>query len=172
MLISWGFLLPLGVSIAKFMRHRDPLWFRLHRGIQITGTALAIAGFLIAITQFSVFEPGYFARAKIHGFMGLFVMTLGIWQPINAYFRPHKDKTGVVSRERQRWEMLHKGSGYAAIFVALPTIVLGTTLVGGSSGTIFQVMFGILLTALCVAAAYARVSSDDTTPKGTDVEMK
>ena len=61
-MMSWGFLLPSGIVIAKFMRHRDPLWFRLHRAIQVTGILFAIAGFLIAITQFSVyFNSGYFA---------------------------------------------------------------------------------------------------------------
>ena len=35
MVTSWGLLLPMGVLIAHFLRHRDPTWFVIHRGIQV-----------------------------------------------------------------------------------------------------------------------------------------
>merc|ERR1712038_1850757 len=34
MLIGWGWLLPSGAVIAKFGRHRDPLWFNIHKMLQ------------------------------------------------------------------------------------------------------------------------------------------
>ena len=127
MVTSWGLLLPMGVLIAHFLRHRDPMWFLIHRAIQVTGVCLALSGFIIAVTQFSVFHPGYFAVAQAHGYMGCIVMTIGFFQPINAYFRPHKGKEHPRSEKRKYWEWLHKGSGWFAIFLAVPTICIGTT---------------------------------------------
>ena len=57
MLISWGFLLPLAYRLRVLCVTGIHFGFD-SRGIQITGTALAIAGFYGAITQFSVFRPG------------------------------------------------------------------------------------------------------------------
>jgi hypothetical protein len=48
--LAWGFFLPLGVVIARFMKGtRPPLWFHLHRICQITGIVLTIAGFGLAM---------------------------------------------------------------------------------------------------------------------------
>ena len=155
MMASWGVLLPSGVLIAHFLRHRDPLWFKLHRAIQVCGLCLALAGFIIAVTQFDVFAQGYYAPAQAHGSCGLVVMVLGLLQPINAYFRPHKDKAALKpTPARQRWEWLHKGSGWFAILLSVPTIIVGTTLAGGSNTLPFQIAYGIvvalLLTMICL----------------------
>ena len=142
MVTSWGVLLPSGVLIAHFLRHRDPLWFKLHRAIQSVGICLAIAGFTIAVTQFNVFGPGNSAGRQAHGYMGCVVMVLGVLQPINAYFRPHANVP--KSAIRVKWEWLHRGSGYFAILLAVPTIWLGTS-IAGLVGTSFQVSYSILL---------------------------
>ena len=60
MLVSWGVILPMGVLAAHFLRHRDPTWFKAHRAMQTIGLLCALGGFIIAITQFSVFAPGYY----------------------------------------------------------------------------------------------------------------
>ena len=39
-----------------------------------------------------------------HGSMGLVVMIIGLLQPINAYFRPHKDKNHPITKNRQLWQ--------------------------------------------------------------------
>ena len=46
---------------------------------------------------------------------------------------------------------LHKGSGYFAIFLAIPTIILGTTLAGGSRTLSFQITYGIFIILLVLA---------------------
>ncbi len=33
--LSWGVLLPMGVIIARYLRHKDPLWFKIHRACQV-----------------------------------------------------------------------------------------------------------------------------------------
>jgi hypothetical protein len=64
MIVSWGLLLPAGVIIAHFLRHRDPTWFLIHRALQYFGIICAVSGFIIAVTQFSVFSPDYYAPGK------------------------------------------------------------------------------------------------------------
>ena len=65
-------------------------------------------------------------QAQAHGAMGLIVMILGLLQPLNAFFRPHNQPGEEKSKHRQYWEYVHKGSGYFAIVLAVPTIFLGT----------------------------------------------
>ena len=51
MLVGWGFLLPMGVTIAKTMRHRNPLWFKVHRACNVLGLVFATVGFIIALVR-------------------------------------------------------------------------------------------------------------------------
>ena len=127
MIISWGFLLPSGTLIAKFFKHRpDGLWYKLHRGIQMLGLSLAIAGWIYALINFNVFLDYGFNNRR-HGICGMVVMVLGILQPLNAIIRPHAPKEGATkSTKRFAWEIWHKTSGWIAVILAVPTIVLGT----------------------------------------------
>jgi len=113
--LSWGFLLPIGVFIGRFGRAKNPLWFKLHRGIQSVGLLLAIAGFLAAMFMVS---GGKFLAVP-HSLIGVAVTFIGIQQPLNAYFRPHKVAGEPTSRSRSRWEAWHKYSGRLAIVLGL-----------------------------------------------------
>ena len=94
--------------------------------------------------------------------MGIIVMTLGLLQPINAYFRPHKDKTLGPTSARKKWEWLHKGSGWFAIILAVPTIVLGTTLAGGTRTTSFLIAYCVLaIVATLLLFVFRRKSIED-----------
>jgi uncharacterized protein YjeT (DUF2065 family) len=79
------------------------------------------------------------------------VMTLGILQPINAFFRPHPAEEGKpVPPWRRTWELMHKGSGYAATCLGLVAIVLGTTLVATKTAQgVFLALAGCLVLYLC-----------------------
>lgn len=35
MFIGWGVLLQAGAFIARYFRHKDPWWFKMHRGLQV-----------------------------------------------------------------------------------------------------------------------------------------
>ena len=130
MMVSWGFLLPSGTLIAKFYKHRpDGLWFKLHRAIQTLGLILALAGWIIALVNFNVFKD-YGYRNFQHGVLGMVVMILGILQPLNALIRPHAPESEDEAKSTMRvaWEIWHKASGWLAVVLAVPTIVLGTML--------------------------------------------
>ena len=122
-----GLLLPMGVLIAHFLRHRDPMWFLIHRAIQVTGICLALSGFIIAVTQFSVFHPGYFAVAQAHGYMGCIVMTIGFLQPLTPIFVHIKVRSIHVVKNVNTGNGSTKDQGWFAIFLAIPTICIGTT---------------------------------------------
>ena len=132
----------MGVLIAHFLRHRDPTWFVIHRGIQFCGICFALSGFIIAVTQFSVFHPGYFAVAQAHGYMGCIVMTIGFLQPLNAYFRPHKSKEHPRSEKRKYWECY---KDRVVLFLPIPTICIGTT-----TGEISRYSFKLLRSFIAI----------------------
>ncbi len=82
MAVSWGFLIPLGMIIARTLKDREPLWFHLHRACMMAGLALGLAGFVIAVTLFETDGNVY------HRNLGIAVMALGLAQPLNAAIRP------------------------------------------------------------------------------------
>src|SRR5690606_27551325 len=85
MFLGWGVFLQAGAFIARYFRHKDPWWFKMHRGLQMVGLLFAVIGFAFGIASV---QSKHFSFA--HGALGLIIMILGISQPINAYFRPHK----------------------------------------------------------------------------------
>jgi hypothetical protein len=129
MMVGWGLMLPSGVIIAKFLKHRpDGLWFRIHQPLQITGLIFTLTGWIIALVNFNVFgDKGY--TNYYHGVMGCTVMAAGLFQPINAFLRPHPPSEGQEkSAFRLLWEITHKTLGWGTILLAVATISLGTTI--------------------------------------------
>ena len=120
MLAAWGFFLPTGALMPRLLRAHAPLWFRLHIAFQIFGLAVALAGWCIALTQFKVFDEGAPDKPRIHGTIGMVVMSLGVLQPVNALMRPHKPTPGEnKSVLRTIWEVWHKGVGVSAIILSI-----------------------------------------------------
>ncbi|CAB9515782.1 b561 and DOMON domain-containing protein [Seminavis robusta] len=145
MLIGWGWLLPSGVIVAKFFKHRpDGLWFQIHRACQIIGLLCTILGFAIGVNNFDAFG----AKGEIsytHAVLGTTTMVLGMFQPLNAFIRPHKNEEGEApSALRTVWELVHKGCGYSAIVLAVATIGIGTTLLPTENDQrAYQMAYGI-----------------------------
>mmetsp|Transcript_17545 Transcript_17545/g.26257 ORF Transcript_17545/g.26257 Transcript_17545/m.26257 type:complete len:394 (-) Transcript_17545:79-1260(-) len=153
MLIGWGFLLPSGVIIARLARHRPgSLWFKAHIIIQPFALLLTIIAWSIALHNFRALESGKAAgKSYTHAVFGMITMVIGIFQPINAIFRPHPPAEGESkSVLRLTWEIVHKALGYAAAFILAPvTIVLGTQLVPNpKDGEGFQIAYGVFAIVL------------------------
>merc|ERR1712013_147939 len=145
MLIGWGVLLPSGVIVAKLFRHRPGgLWFKIHRTCQTLGLVCVIAGFAIALSNFDVFSAKS-GLSYIHGSLGATVMSMGMFQPLNAFIRPHPNQEGKeLNIKRTIWEIIHKGTGYGAIFLAVVTISIGTTLLPDiDDQKYYQMSYGI-----------------------------
>ena len=152
MMTSWGVLLPLGVISARFLKYQGgdpPTWFKFHRQLQITGLTLAVIGWVVALSQFDVFRAGG-GTSFIHGVLGMLVMTLGILQPIGAFFRPHAPQPGEPrSTARRVFEIAHKGGGYTAVTLAVFTILLGVTRPSiPLAQTVFMLLYILILCSL------------------------
>lgn len=150
MLIGWGLMLPAGVLTAKFGRGILPKgwWFKIHRPLQFCGVIVGLAGFLIAVIIFDVFHG--FSSQSLHGGIGIFITILGVGQPLNAYFRPHKQEGHPVPKARVYWEYLHKGNGWTAVTLSVFQIFLGTTILPNSN-LAFQIVYILIIVGL---AAY------------------
>ena len=119
MLLGWGVLLPAGVLIARYLKWKGKIWIKLHIGMQILGLAFGIAGLALALVQFGPLGGSLGG----HGLMGLLVSVLGVLQPINGFLRPNKGK--IQTPRRRAWEAVHKGLGWLALALAVPTLVTG-----------------------------------------------
>eukprot|EP00550_Attheya_septentrionalis_P008207 CAMPEP_0198297912 /NCGR_PEP_ID=MMETSP1449-20131203/38846_1 /TAXON_ID=420275 /ORGANISM="Attheya septentrionalis, Strain CCMP2084" /LENGTH=403 /DNA_ID=CAMNT_0043999017 /DNA_START=153 /DNA_END=1364 /DNA_ORIENTATION=+ len=146
MLIGWGFLLPSGAIMARLFKHRpDGLWFKIHIFVQTLGLLLAGIGFIIALRNFDTFNGKDHIKGYAHAVMGTTVMVLGFLQPLNAMIRPHAPQEGAPkSTLRVIWEIVHKGSGWTAIALAVCTISIGTTLLPQMDDQrTFQLAYGL-----------------------------
>lgn len=121
--------------------------------MQPLGLVFVTVGFLIALFNFDVFSAGS-GISFIHGSLGSAIMALGLFQPLNAFVRPHPNEEGQPRNvKRTIWEFVHKGCGYGACLFAVLNIIIGTTLLpnvndqskyqmayGIGAGTIFTVL--------------------------------
>eukprot|EP00606_Chrysophyceae_sp_TOSAG23-5_P000064 GSChrysophyteH2.ASY1.ANO1.230.1 assembled CDS len=163
MMVSWGLLLPLGVISARFLKYQGgepPVWFMYHRPLQISGLLLAIVGWIVALTQFDVFRAGG-GTSFVHGVLGMLVMTLGILQPIGAYFRPHAAHAGEApTRARRLFELAHKGGGYSAVTLAVFTILLGVTRPSiPMAKTVFAILYALIICSLGYLVWYLKTDA-------------
>lgn len=95
--------------------------FQLHRILQTVGLVLATAGFFIAVVNFDSLPSG-----DAHKRLGIVTMVLGWVQPLNALVRPHPPEAGErPSVLRCAWQFLHRGLGWAAVSLAVSTIIRG-----------------------------------------------
>jgi hypothetical protein len=114
---------------------------------------LSVIGLVLAVVMVA---PGpHFAEA--HHIIGVVVVALGLLQPANACCRPAK----VPGKKRQSlgrlaWEWLHKGSGYAALLLAVAAVFLG--LQEAHAGAPYFAACGALLAlGLCFALWRERI---------------
>eukprot|EP01063_Lacrimia_lanifica_P039071 TRINITY_DN8479_c0_g4_i1.p1 TRINITY_DN8479_c0_g4~~TRINITY_DN8479_c0_g4_i1.p1 ORF type:complete len:392 (+),score=54.16 TRINITY_DN8479_c0_g4_i1:123-1178(+) len=157
MALSWGLLLPAGVFTARLLKHRpDALWFRVHRVMQPVGLCVALAGFVIALTQFDVFVASGRKSSLAHGAIGITVMVLGLLQPLNAVIRPHAPAAGEAKpAKRLVWEVVHKGSGWVAVVLGFLNVIIGTTVIPRDYPMRFQITIGVFAAVLITYAAVA-----------------
>jgi hypothetical protein len=175
MIISWGFLLPIGALAAawggsRFKNGGAPV-FNTHRGVQSLGLSISIAGAIYALAE--IYDSA--GDMPLHGIIGLLVMVVGVLQPFNALFRPHG-----TGRNRMLWELLHKGAGRAAILLGLINCITGGALAyeqhadeGLFNAYSILAIIGLVLYVLTWVACYAyhvlkQKNEDSKTSPSTD----
>ena len=81
----------------------DPTWYRLHRAFQVVGLAVALSGFIVALTSFDLNE------LSTHGLVGTLAMTSGLLQALNGFSAAETDQfLDFLQRARAN---LSKGAG-------------------------------------------------------------
>lgn len=124
MMLSWGFLLPIGALMAISFRHSfadKARWFQLHISIQVLGVILNIAGFVIPFVNIETHFK------DTHQVLGTVVFAMGVAQAVQGFIRPKKtDKPTVL---RRAWEVCHKGFGRIVIILAWANSFLGVQLI-------------------------------------------
>lgn len=147
MIIAWGFLLPCGAITAKFLKHRST-WFKAHRGVQLLGLVLALISFILILRYSNALgDKGSGSLNYPHAVMGVITMSIGLFQPLNAFLRPHLPENNE-SRTPKRiiWEYTHKILGWGVLILAVVTIGMGTTLLPTRTMQMnFQIVYGGLV---------------------------
>jgi len=175
MLIGWGLILPSGVVVARFFKHRpDGLWFKIHRYLQPLGLLLTLLGWILALVNFDVFAQTDIRF--IHGLVGSIVMVLGLLQPLNAWLRPHLPSNEEEEKTRKRilWEHYHRCAGWSCVFLSVFVIIIGTTMLPQPSDqTAFQITYGVgCIGVLIVLLGYFKLvdSKKEQYAKGEEEE--
>ena len=170
MCIAWGLLLPVGILIARFGKTWGPIWFHLHRILNMTGLTVAFAAWIIAITKIA---PGVTAA---HYNIGMIVMSLALFQPINAAIRPHPPAKGeAISTKRFIWNLLHHWTGRVAYVLAVINVFIGfgILLPPQSYYTGFCVIWGgVMVVGGCTQIYFwIKPATADSTPAPKQIAM-
>ena len=123
---AWALLASIGImsSTHRFIFEAKGFWFKIHRTIQTFVVIFTIIGFIIAIVATVQFGSTHFQRD--HQIGGLVVMILTIFQPINAFFRPHNPASGEQKETKRKiWEIIHKVLGYTTWIAGCLVAYLG-----------------------------------------------
>lgn len=144
--IGWGLILPVGAIIARYFRHKDPMWFYLHAIIQFVGFTFGLSTIVLGLQLYSKMH----ARIAAHRGIGIFAFVLSILQILALFLRPNKD-----SKIRKIWNWYHGWFGRFALIFAAINIVLGMQAAG--AGSDWKIGYGILVGVMVVAAIVLEV---------------
>ena len=74
--LAWGLFLPIGAIVARYLKHKDPLWYYLHAGVQFLGFLLGLANVVLGQQLYNKID----ANIPSHRGIGIFALTLSILQ--------------------------------------------------------------------------------------------
>ncbi|GMH21747.1 hypothetical protein Nepgr_023589 [Nepenthes gracilis] len=144
-IFGWGLILPVGAIVARFLKHKEPLWYYLHTVIQFAGFLIALAGVVIGQALYNHMH----ADAAAHRGIGYFALTLSILQILAFFIRPSKE-----SKIRGLWSAYHRWFGVITLFFGALNIVLGMQI--GGAGSDWKIGYGFLL-AINMACSFKDV---------------
>lgn len=118
LLVGWGFLAPLGVLAARSLKHKDPLWFKLHRALMMVGLLLGVIGLALGF----IISGGWNGLFTVHRNLGMASILMGALQAPAIAFRPK-----LTSKYRRIWNVCHWWNGRAAVVLGVANIYYGLT---------------------------------------------
>ncbi|OWM87910.1 hypothetical protein CDL15_Pgr000327 [Punica granatum] len=118
--ISWGFLFPMGIMIARYMRtfrFAEAFWFYLHVGIQFSSYSLGVAGWATGLKLRAESKGVVYTSHRI---IGIIVFSLATLQMLAMFVRPSKDH-----KYRTYWNIYHHGIGYSILVLGVLNVFKG-----------------------------------------------
>eukprot|EP00236_Picocystis_salinarum_P003220 CAMPEP_0183829804 /NCGR_PEP_ID=MMETSP0807_2-20130328/3603_1 /TAXON_ID=88271 /ORGANISM="Picocystis salinarum, Strain CCMP1897" /LENGTH=626 /DNA_ID=CAMNT_0026075093 /DNA_START=87 /DNA_END=1967 /DNA_ORIENTATION=+ len=167
MAVAWICMLPLGGAVGKLIQkmRRSPcickLLFYTHAILQLFGLVIATAGFAVAVGKF---DAGISKVPYGHGTIGVIVMALTFFQPINALVRPD---AALMKTRRRVWEFVHASTGKCALLLGAFNVFTGIHILAINFGEIDQSLW----VALCAGSLCLIVFSRDMVEKYCDQEV-
>ncbi len=138
MVIGWTIIL-IGAVVARELKALDPLWFHIHRALQVFGLTCVLTAFILIFSALG----GHRSKYTIHFNLGIAATTLGLVQLHALVFRPHLD-----SKYRRAWAFGHHWLGRAAILVAVANIyegIINVKKVGSWAVISYSIVFGLIV---------------------------
>ncbi|KAI3429585.1 hypothetical protein D9Q98_005671 [Chlorella vulgaris] len=118
--IGWGVLIPAGIVMARSFKEADPLWFHLHRGMQVLGFVMGTIsvglGFLAVHGKWAAESPQH----AVHRNLGVACTVLGFTQFSALVLRPN-----LNHKYRFAWRLWHVWVGRSAAVLAIANIYYG-----------------------------------------------
>uniref|UniRef100_A0A7N0V9Y8 Cytochrome b561 and DOMON domain-containing protein n=1 Tax=Kalanchoe fedtschenkoi TaxID=63787 RepID=A0A7N0V9Y8_KALFE len=147
-LLGWGLFLPVGAMIARYFKHKDPLWFYLHTVIQFLGFLLIVANLVAGDMMY--WEKD--ANLRAHRILGIFAFVHACLQVMAFFVRPGKE-----SKMRKYWNWYHHWIGRLGLFYGAVNMMLGIQIAQGE--TEWKIGYGFLVGATLLAVTVLEVLS-------------
>ncbi|KAL8028095.1 hypothetical protein ABFS82_14G134800 [Erythranthe guttata] len=138
-LLGWGLFLPIGAILARYLKHKDSLWYYLHVAFQFIGFLLGIGAVVVGISLNNKMH----ASIPAHKGIGIFVLVITILQVLAFITRPSKD-----SKYRRYWNWYHNWVGRICLFFGAVNIVMGIQIAG--EGQSWKIGYGFLVGSILV----------------------
>ncbi|GJU97455.1 dynamin-related protein 5A [Tanacetum coccineum] len=145
-LLGWGIILPYGAIVARYFKHKDPLWYYLHVVFQFIGFIFAVASGFVGLNMYNKFS----FQAPAHKGIGITAIVLSVLQVMAFFIRPDKD-----SKHRKYWNWYHHYVGRIALFFGALNILLGIQL--ANAGNSWKIGYGFVLAAVILASIVLEV---------------
>ncbi|EYU38889.1 hypothetical protein MIMGU_mgv1a009495mg [Erythranthe guttata] len=138
-LLGWGLFLPIGAILARYLKHKDSLWYYLHVAFQFIGFLLGIGAVVVGISLNNKMH----ASIPAHKGIGIFVLVITVLQVLAFITRPSKD-----SKYRRYWNWYHNWVGRICLFFGAVNIVMGIQIAG--EGQSWKIGYGFLVGSILV----------------------
>ncbi|XP_045830589.1 cytochrome b561 and DOMON domain-containing protein At3g25290-like [Trifolium pratense] len=126
-IIGWGTLLPIGVIVPRYFRvypfKRDPWWFYVHIGCQLTGFLVGTAGWVIGLV---IGHSSKYYIFHAHRDFGILIFTFSTIQMLAFRLKPK-----ATDDYRKYWNMYHHFLGYGLLAIIFINIFKGINILHG-----------------------------------------